>query len=386
MATCMAACFGRVVRQDEIKVFAKLSGKFLGNIDVCNTALSAFQNVRFLQEQIAHLFPHPTRTHEDLLVYVEHKQLGPPGMPYVTEFSPEERLDVEQALSIIKSNKTIEVMWDESDDHAKRVINETTYLHTFSPNAALTLRAAVPNEITYLARNLAKQGITFLDIMRVERLACVQDLKFLRTMKLTGIVLRRVVPTSWVDCNVSNLWVENACFDFAFNNLDKVEELSFFDESRFYHYTTIFPTSKHYAVDALRGCPNLKKLEIHGHLTRRTAKQLVKTLSNMPKLKTFIFKGPAPTSLLNDLQAIPSLSFVQVHIYAERLNDGAAIVASAMIAWVGLLWLDLAWFRWTDDVAWLGLVELGLAWLGLVWLGLAWLGWIRGWRPLNMES
>lgn len=209
-------------------------------------------------------------------------------------------------------------------------------------------------------------------------------------MSTTWTKFRRVVPTSWADCNVSNLWVVNTCFDFAFNNLDKVEELSFLDENRFYHYATIFPTAKHYAVDALRGCPNLKKLRIDGALTRRTATQLVKTLASMPKLKAFVFEGPAPTSLLNDLQAIPSLSSVQVHIYAERLDDGAAIVASAMIAWVGLLWLDLAWFRWTDGVAWLVLVGLGLAWLGSVWLGLVWLGWIRGWiswvRPLNMES
>jgi hypothetical protein len=380
-------CFGVVVRHDGIKVFSRLCGKYLGNIKVGNTKLSAFQHVRFLQEEVARLWPHPTRSCKDLLLYVDHKQLGPPGMPYTTEFSPEELLDVEQALSRIKSTKTIHVMWDESDEHAQRVINETTYLDTFSANAALTLRAAVPNEITYLARNLAKQGITFLNIMRVERLACVQDLQFLRTMKLTGIVLRRVVPTSWADCNVSNLWVENACFDFAFNNLDKVEELSFFDESRLYHYATIFPTFKHYTVDALRGCPNLKKLKIDGYLTRRTAKQLVKTLASMPKLKTFIFEGPAPASLLNDLQAIPSLSSVRVHIYAERLDDKAAIVASAIvasavIAWLGLVWLDLPWLCLTGDVAWLGLVGLGLAWFGSVWLGWAWLGWLEAMNKL----
>ena len=51
MATCLMACFGQVVRQDGIKVFSRLGGKYLGNIDVDKTSMNALQQVRLLQHQ-----------------------------------------------------------------------------------------------------------------------------------------------------------------------------------------------------------------------------------------------------------------------------------------------------------------------------------------------
>ena len=184
------ACFGQVVRQDGIKVFSRLGGKYLGNIDVDKTSMNALQQVRLLQHQATRLCPHPTRSCKDLLLYVDQQQVGPPGMPYVTEFSPEERLDVEQALSSMKTIKTIQVMWDESDEHAIRVITATTHVLKlpFVPErGCLTLCAPVPNEITYLARRLAKQGITNLQVGEWPGSPCFQDLGFLHELKLEGL-------------------------------------------------------------------------------------------------------------------------------------------------------------------------------------------------------
>ena len=315
MATCLMACFGQV-RQDGIKVFSKLGGQYLGDIHVANTSMNALQQVRFLQQQVARIFPHPTRSCKDLLLCVDQQQVGPPGMPYITEFSPEERLDVEQALASIKSTKTLKVMWDESDEHAIRVIQATTHVLKlpFVPErACLTLCAPVPNEITYLARRLAKQGIKHLDVRRGFDSPCLQDLGFLHNLNLKGLVLFNVKPTNWADCNVKALCIESKQLDFAFNTfdgLDKVEELSLLDLD-FSDYT----------FGALCGCSNLKKLRIEGHLTPETTKQLVETLTGMPNVKTLSFAGHAPLSLLQDLQAIPSLSSVQVQLYGCEILD-----------------------------------------------------------------
>jgi hypothetical protein len=346
MATCLMACFGQVVRQDGIKVFSRLGGKYLGNIDVDKKSKNALQQVRFLQQQLVRIFPHPTRTHEDLLLYVDQQQVGPPGMPYTTEFSPQERLDVEQALSSIKSTKTIHVMWDESDEHAQRVINKTTHVcMEHEPNVfCIMLYKAVPKEITYLARRWAKQGVTAGTITNLGA-PCVQDLRFLRNLNLTSLLLKDVVPTSWADCNVQALQVKGTQLDFAFDNLDKVEELSLLDRdySRYVAGRALSSVEqyKNYTFGSLRNCPNVKKLVIHGYLTHETAKELVKTLTSMPKLKTLSFKGHAPSSLSNDLHAIPNLSFVQVELYGDESWIVWTFGACLVVACLALVWLAL---------------------------------------------
>jgi hypothetical protein len=345
MATCLMACFGQV-RQDGIKVFSKLGGQYLGNIDVDKTSMNALQQVRFLQLQASRLCPHPTRSCKDLLLYVDQQKVGPPGMPYITEFSPEERLDVEQALSIMKTITTLKVMWDESDEHAIRVIQATTLVHTYSTapqQAVLGLFAPVPNEITFLARSLAKQGITNLKVGRWSGSPCVQDLRFLHNLNLKGLVLFNIKPTNWADCNVKALCIESKQLDFAFNTfdgLDKVEELSLLDLD-FSGYNT---PVKHYTFGALRGCSNLKKLRIEGYLTPEATKQLVETLTGMPNVKTLSFAGHAPLSLVQDLQAIPSLSLVQVTLYGDDLGCVWTILCCLPIC---LFWVLLG-FRLTQ--------------------------------------
>lgn len=126
-------------------------------------------------------------------------------------------------------------------------------------------------------------------------------------------------PTNWADCNVKALCIESKQLDFAFNafnGLDKVEELLLLDLD-FADYNT---PVKHYTFGALRGCSNLKKLRIQGYLTPETIKHLVETLTSMPNVKTLSFTGHAPLSLVQDLQAIPSLSLVQVALYGDDLG------------------------------------------------------------------
>ena len=352
------ACFGQVVvaRRDNIKVFSKLGSKYLGNIHVANTSMNALQQVRFLQQQVARIFPHPTRSCKDLLLYVDQQQVGPPGMPYITEFSPEERLDVEQALASMKTIKTIQVMWDESDEHAIRVIQATTHVLKLSfvpERTCLTLCAPVPNEITYLARRLAKQGIKHLDVLRGFDAPCLQDLGFLPNLDLKVLVLFDIKPTNWADCNVKALRVLSKQFDFAFNafdGLDKVEELSLLDQD-LTDSVHDFALVKHYTFGALRGCSNLKKLKIEGFLTHETSKQLVETLTSMPRLKTFSFTGHAPLSLLDDLQAIPNLSSVQVQLYGGEILDfwlgvwsSAPVVGTLGVCLVLVLWVFVWWW------------------------------------------
>ena len=370
MATCLMACFGQV-RQDGIKVFSKLGGQYLGDIHVANTSMNALQQVRFLQQQAARLCPHPTRSCKDLLLYVDQQQVGPPGMPYVTEFSPEERLDVEQALSSMKTIKTIQVMWDESDEHAIRVITATTHvlkLPLVPERACLTLCAPVPNEITYLARRLAQQGIKHLDVRRGFDSPYLQDLKFLHNLNLKVLVLFDIKPTNWVDCNVKALRVLSKQFDFTFNTfdgLDKVEELSLLDLDLSDDNTPV----KHYTFGALRGCSNLKKLRIKGYLTPEATKQLVETLTVMPNVKTLSFAGHAPLSLVQDLQAIPTLcllfksNYMAVKFWTFGLVFGHLLLL--LVLWV-FVWRWLGVWSSAPVVGTLGvcLVVACLDWFG----------------------
>ena len=140
-----------------------------------------------------------------------------------------------------------------------------------------------------------------------------------------------------MDCNVKALCIESKQLDFAFNafdGLDKVEELSLLDLD----FSEYYPVVKHYTFGALRGCSNLKKLRIQGYLTPETTKQLVETLTSMPNVKTLSFAGHAPLSLVQDLQAIPSLSLVQVALYGDDLRCVWTFLFCLLIclAWVWL--------------------------------------------------
>lgn len=116
MATCLMVWFGQVVQQDGIHVFSRLGGKYLGNFKLPSKSLSAFQKVRFLQQQAARLCPHPTRTCEDILLYANQTQVGPPNMAYLDDLNEEANLQVQQLLD---RSTRLEMMWDEDDVYAK---------------------------------------------------------------------------------------------------------------------------------------------------------------------------------------------------------------------------------------------------------------------------
>ena len=112
MATCLIACFGQVVaRQDGIQVFSRIGGKYLGIIKVPNKELSTFKKVRFLQEQVARICPHPTRRpHTHLWLYVGQKQIGPTDLTYLDDLNEDASLQVQHLL---EGCTRLEMMWDE---------------------------------------------------------------------------------------------------------------------------------------------------------------------------------------------------------------------------------------------------------------------------------
>lgn len=116
MATCLIACFGQVVaRQDGIQVFSRLGGKYIGIIKVPNKELSAFKKIRFLQEQVARICPHPMRRpHTHLCLYVGQKRIGPPDLTYLDDLNEDASLQVQHLL---EGCTRLEMMWDEQHLH-----------------------------------------------------------------------------------------------------------------------------------------------------------------------------------------------------------------------------------------------------------------------------
>jgi hypothetical protein len=112
MATCLIACFGQIVAQQHgIQVFSRIGGKYLGIVKVPNKLLSAFKKVRFLQEQVARLCPHPTRRpHAHLLLYVGQKRIGPPDLPILDDLNEDASLQVQHRL---EGCTRLEMLWDE---------------------------------------------------------------------------------------------------------------------------------------------------------------------------------------------------------------------------------------------------------------------------------
>jgi len=99
-------------KSKELKLFAKVGGKYLGTL-----CLPGFKEVggdmaevlMDLQEQAMHLMPHEWCDAQDVVFYVGTTRIVPPGFDYTLSLTEQE---AEQARLLLCSTQQIEMMWE----------------------------------------------------------------------------------------------------------------------------------------------------------------------------------------------------------------------------------------------------------------------------------
>ena len=118
-------CFGNSVRDQQIKVWAKLGGTFLGFLErpcVANKAQKKQDVVSALcslQAKVASWLPHPQRGPKHLLVFDGLIQLTPTEFAYNTQ-----SLDAQVVARHLGEAKDLYVLWNEDDSYAERVLDK----------------------------------------------------------------------------------------------------------------------------------------------------------------------------------------------------------------------------------------------------------------------
>jgi hypothetical protein len=187
MAACLLFWFGQVPCQEKgIKLFLKLGGKFVGNLDLPDKSLSAFDQVRNLQRQASVRCGHPTRTLEDIVLFAHNVRVGPPGMAYLDDLDEEASLHVQ---SLLQGCTSLEMMYDDSDEYAKQVLKQAN-VHVSKDYFLLqkvfvVAGQSMPREVTYLTRH----GVTNWDFSAWCGKCFVQDFGFLKDVRLDSLAL-----------------------------------------------------------------------------------------------------------------------------------------------------------------------------------------------------
>ena len=99
-----------------LQVYTKLGGKHLGQVELKNANNTLVEQVKDLQEQVAKLLAHPTRTSNYLLLEIQGFKL--PSFTYCDQVDKALELEASKRLEECKSNSQIECMYDEDDSQA----------------------------------------------------------------------------------------------------------------------------------------------------------------------------------------------------------------------------------------------------------------------------
>jgi hypothetical protein len=117
--------FGDFVRDQQIKVWAKIGGKFLGFLErpcaanKAQTKQDVVSALCSLQAKVATWLPHPQRGPKHLLVFDGLIQLTPTEFAYNTQ-----SLDAQVVARHLGAAKDLYVLWNEDDSYAERVLDK----------------------------------------------------------------------------------------------------------------------------------------------------------------------------------------------------------------------------------------------------------------------
>jgi hypothetical protein len=341
MAFCLNACFNQVVRHDGIQVFSRLGGKYLGNIDMCNTTLSAFQKVRFLQQQASSLCPHPKRTCEDLLLYVGQEQVGPPGMAYMDDLNEEASLQVQ---TLLKRCTRLEMMWDEDDAYAKSKVEQAGIrVEEFGCFLDIGLNGTdFPKELGYLGKKgnsrwhiTRHTGAIRVDFSVFKMRNAISSSGFIHPLEVKFLSLYNITPTNYMHCNVKHLCV--IALDIDCNNFAGLDQLE-----------TLCLDGCHVVrnLKALAELPKLKDIILDFEsMTLQGASEALDAMECMPNV---VVKHRVGDRFCDARNTLPNILHVKRMLATRRLVVGVGFMALGMALVTGVAALYTWWPKLKD--------------------------------------
>jgi hypothetical protein len=288
--------FGQVeLHARNIELFSRFSGTFVGKLKKPDKSLSAFDQVRELQRQAFLLCGHPTRSLEDIVLYVHNVQVGPPNMPYLEDLGEEASLQVQ---SLLHGCTSLEMMYDESDEHAKQQVSNARISVGFFPEfvsimiPSMSVVSGLPRELGYIA----KQGHTqwsmyYMGVGSLQVDFTVFGMKYKQSKSgslschVELLKLSKVIPTNYMHYNVKSLSVEVWYVDCkVFADLDQLEVLKLSEIAHLAnHQANTQGTYIAHNFKALAGLPNLKHVHLNVNLvTLQSASELLDAMALMP--------------------------------------------------------------------------------------------------------
>ena len=182
-----------------IPCYAKLGGKYVGNLRLC-TSTSAYQVLKCIQVQASKMMPHAWRGFEHVMAWCDNQWLIPSGFAYQDDLTQEEEV---QVWSAIQNAKRLEVIWDDNDEHALKVLQKEEIQVSFWADGVIVwLRRdwqdspyVLPVEVTYIKQRRRRIVV----VAQTKRLQLV-DLQALERLGAEQLELHNIGPTSWYAC------------------------------------------------------------------------------------------------------------------------------------------------------------------------------------------
>ena len=313
-----------------IKLFLRLSGKYLGNL-VLSKSLGVFQQVRFLQLQASGLCPHTKRTCEDLLLYVGQTQVGPPDMAYLDDLDKEASLQVQ---ALLKGCTRLEMMWDEDDAYAKSKVEQAGIrVEQVGPYLEIHLNGTdLPKELRYLGKQRKTlPGIMFVSVANVSVDFSAFKMRYARSVTESNflldvecLVLYNTAPTNYIHCNVKTLVVAASCVDCEnFVGLDQLETLKL--------------DGCHFVCNlkALAGLPKLKTIMLNFEsMTRQSVSEVLDAMECMPNVGV---RNHVGILVYNARDTPPNILLAKRTIAARRLVVKCIALGLALVTGMSVL-------------------------------------------------
>jgi hypothetical protein len=301
----------------KIELVSRLCSKVMGFLVVPDKSLTAFQQVRNLQQQVSLLCPHATRTHEDILLFVGQVQVGPPNMAYVDDLDVLQSFEVLSFLKETKSTKSIQFMWDEDDTYAKSVVSnvgDCTRSAVLPAWNDITIYCSVlrniPHEFAYFSKQVPIEWTFYTSYASFTS----TDVGFLkRVATIPFICLDGVYPTEWSDVNAQRLVV--CCKHCDCSNLVQLDKV------------THLQLDCYASVSNLRSLERLVNLESICLTTRRDEgyQDFLHLVRNSRKIKAVDWSSKHScdnhTAFVRQLLDIPRLEYINVQGTLHRSTD-----------------------------------------------------------------
>jgi hypothetical protein len=298
----------------KIELVSRLCGKLVGFLDLPDKSLTAFQQVRNLQQQVSLLCPHATRTHEDILLFVGQVHVGPPNMAYVDDLDEAQSFEVSSLLKEAKSTKSIQFLWDEDDTYAKTVAKNfgcSVRRHESWDEVRVVLRSGsqtIPNECACFAKRafVSRRPLGWKFVNPRGRCK-VANFGFLKRVKdILYIRFYKVCPTAWSDMNTKQLGIECVNFDCAYlEALDRLEHLAIRD------YGGMGSN-----VRKLSSLDKLRSIQLYAKMTKDVCQDFLHVVrnSNIQEVVVNAYNEYFyDESFVYQLLSIPRLEYIHIH-------------------------------------------------------------------------